>query len=40
MDLEEVLAKVVELRREELRIVRQRAEEKTAATLVCPWRHR
>lgn len=31
MDLEEVLAKVVELSREELRIVRKRAEEKTAA---------
>jgi hypothetical protein len=31
MDLEEVLAKVVELGREELRIVRKRAEEKTAA---------
>jgi hypothetical protein len=31
MDLEEVLAKVVELGREELHIVRKRAEEKTAA---------
>ena len=31
MDLEEVLAKVAELSREELRIVRKRAEEKTAA---------
>jgi hypothetical protein len=31
MDLEEALAKVVELGREELRIVRKRAEEKTAA---------
>ena len=31
MDLEEVLAKVVELSREELSIVRKRAEEKTAA---------
>ena len=31
MDLEEVLAKVVELGREELSIVRKRAEEKTAA---------
>lgn len=31
MDLEETLAKVVELAREELRIVRKRAEEKTAA---------
>jgi hypothetical protein len=31
MDLQEVLAKVVELSREELRIVRKRAEEKTAA---------
>jgi hypothetical protein len=31
MDLEETLAKVVELGREELRIVRKRAQEKTAA---------
>ena len=31
MDLEEVLARVAELSREELRIVRKRAEEKTAA---------
>jgi hypothetical protein len=31
MDLEETLAKLVELGREELRIVRKRAEEKTAA---------
>jgi DNA-binding GntR family transcriptional regulator len=31
MDLEETLAKVVELGREELSIVRKRAEEKTAA---------
>ncbi|HSZ99757.1 MAG TPA: hypothetical protein VK802_05230 [Streptosporangiaceae bacterium] len=31
MDLEETLAKVVELGREELRIVRKRAEEKTTA---------
>lgn len=31
MNLEEMLAKVVELGREELRIVRKRAEEKTAA---------
>ena len=31
MDLEETLAKVVELSREELRIVRKRAEEKTPA---------
>lgn len=31
MDLEETLAKVVELSREELHIVRKRAEEKTAA---------
>jgi hypothetical protein len=31
MNLEETLAKVVELGREELRIVRKRAEEKTAA---------
>jgi hypothetical protein len=30
MDLEETLAKIVELSREELRIVRKRAEEKTA----------
>lgn len=30
MDLEEVLAKIVELGQEELRIVRKRAEEKTA----------
>ena len=30
MDLEEVLARVAELSREELRIVRKRAEEKTA----------
>jgi len=31
MDLQEVLTKVVELSREELRIVRKRAEEKTPA---------
>jgi hypothetical protein len=31
VDLEEALAKVVELSREELHIVRKRAEEKTAA---------
>jgi Mg2+ and Co2+ transporter CorA len=31
MDLEEALAKIAELSREELRIVRKRAEEKTAA---------
>ena len=31
LDLEETLAKVVELSREELHIVRKRAEEKTAA---------
>ena len=31
MDLEEVLARVAELSRDELRIVRKRAEEKTAA---------
>jgi hypothetical protein len=31
MDVEEALAKVVELGQEELRIVRKRAEEKTAA---------
>ena len=31
MDLEEVLAKVAELSRDELRIVRKRAEQKTAA---------
>jgi hypothetical protein len=31
MNLEEVLAKVAELSREELHIVRKRAEEKTAA---------
>ena len=31
MDLEEVLARVAEQSREELRIVRKRAEEKTAA---------
>jgi hypothetical protein len=31
MDLEETLAKVAELSREELSIVRKRAEEKTAA---------
>src|SRR6202044_3030284 len=31
VDLEEVLARVAELSREELRIVRKRAEEKTAA---------
>jgi hypothetical protein len=31
MDLEQTLAKLVELGREELRIVRKRAEEKTAA---------
>jgi hypothetical protein len=31
MNLEETLAKVVELSREELRIVRKRAEERTAA---------
>ena len=31
MDLEETLAKVVELGREELRIVRKRAQENTAA---------
>ena len=31
MDLEETLAKVVELGQEELRIVRKRAQEKTAA---------
>jgi hypothetical protein len=31
MDLEETLAKLVELGQEELRIVRKRAEEKTAA---------
>jgi hypothetical protein len=31
MDLEETLAKIVELSREELHIVRKRAEEKTAA---------
>ena len=31
MDLEETLAKVAELSREELHIVRKRAEEKTAA---------
>ena len=31
MDLEQALAKVVELGREELRIVRKRAQEKTAA---------
>ena len=31
MDLEEVLARVAELSREELHIVRKRAEEKTAA---------
>ena len=31
MDLEETLARVVELSREELHIVRKRAEEKTAA---------
>ena len=30
MDLEETLAKIVELSREELHIVRKRAEEKTA----------
>jgi hypothetical protein len=31
VDLEEALAKIVELSREELHIVRKRAEEKTAA---------
>jgi hypothetical protein len=31
MDLEEALAKVAELSREELHVVRKRAEEKTAA---------
>jgi hypothetical protein len=31
MDLEQVLAKVAELSQEELRVVRKRAEEKTAA---------
>jgi hypothetical protein len=31
MDLEEALSKIVELSREELHIVRKRAEEKTAA---------
>ena len=31
MDLEQALAKIVELGREELRIVRKRAEEKTPA---------
>lgn len=31
MDLEETLAKIVELAQEELHIVRKRAEEKTAA---------
>ena len=31
MDLEEALTKIVELGQEELRIVRKRAEEKTAA---------
>jgi hypothetical protein len=31
MDLEETLTKIAELAREELRIVRKRAEEKTAA---------